>query len=172
MALPTPTALAAVAGYIPSGTRRMIWVTTIANKNAPTSVEITAGSDISNVVSDSAGWSAAADTVTQNNLGTRWPTQIPGMFTPDDSSVTLNMALTGSDAALALFDDGIATGSAPTSGFMVIAYAGLVTGGKLRVFPAQVKAVSTSTAPGDPATATVGFVLTIPPSGFLTVPTA
>src|SRR5579875_4127455 len=101
MAQPAPTVLGPVNGYIPTGTTRYVWVPTVADITAPTATEISAGTDITNVVSAIAGFAGTSNTVDFPNAGSRWTSKIPGMITADDSSVTINRDKTGSDAALA-----------------------------------------------------------------------
>lgn len=170
MALPTPTALSAVSGYIPTGTRRYLFVGTIANVSAPTSAELTAGTDLTAQVADTSGFSGTGNTVDAPNALSRWTPKVQGLISADDSSMTFNMSKTSSDART-LFNDG-SDGSAPTTGYVVICYEGIVSGGKCRVFPVQVSSVAASSGIGDIATLVVNFAITLPPSAMISVPTA
>lgn len=171
MTLPTATTtLAAVAGYIPTGTRKYWFVPTIASTSAPTLSELSAGTDLTNQVSDSSGFTGTGDTVDAPNAGSRWTSKVPGLISADDSSLTFVMAKNSTDAR-SLFNDG-SDGSNPTTGFVVIFYEGNVTTGKIRVFPVQCTSVQPSTPIADLATLAVMYAITTPPSAFIAIPTA
>lgn len=169
MALPSPTVSAKSAGYIPRGKRRWIWCTAVASVAAPTTAELSAGTDITPMVSAYAGWTGSSDLVDYGNASTRWTGKIPGPISADDSSVTLNLDKGGADAR-SMFLDGV-DGSAPTSGFMAICYEGITSTGKMRVFPATVSSVKPSEDLDAPATIEVDFGITDQPSLFIAIPT-
>lgn len=171
MTLPTPTVIAAAAGYIPSGKTRWIFAPTIADVSAPTSAELTAGSDITNAVTGVTGFSGTSNTVDNPNWGSRWTPKVPGMIDAADSTLTLDMDSADTNEALALFNDG-SDGTTPTSGYIVRCYTGIVTGGKCRVFPVTVTSVADSSDGAATATADVSFAITDPPSARIAVPTA
>ncbi|HWD83343.1 MAG TPA: hypothetical protein VG497_30795 [Kribbella sp.] len=171
MALPTPTVLGPVAGYIPTGTRRYLWVDTIADIAAATSAELTAGTDLTPLISATTGFSGTGNTVDFPNAASRWTPKIAGLISADDSSFTLNMALAGSGDGLDLFSDG-SDGTDPTTGFFVICYEGISATSRMRVFPCQVTSVQESADITVGATADVMVAIIEPPSALYTVPAA
>jgi hypothetical protein len=172
MAQPTPTIIGAVAGYIPRGRSRYVFVPTMATYTAPTLAEVSAGSDLTNVISAIAGFAGTSQTVDFPNAGSLWTSKIGGPITADDSSFTLNRDVTGADAALALFSDGSDGVTTPTTGFFVIMPRGNVVSGKMRVFPIQVTSLADSTDLETAYTTQVNVAITLPPTGRIAIPTA
>lgn len=123
MALPTPTVLGLADGYIPTGSTRYIFAPTVSDLSAFTSAEITAGTDLSKLISALEGWSGTGSTLDFPNAFSRIVPKIPGLTTLDDSSFTLNRDVAGDDGH-ALFNDG-ADGTTPTSGVFIIAETGI-----------------------------------------------
>jgi hypothetical protein len=162
--------VAPVSGYIQVAVRKWVFFTTAANYLTPTSAELSAGKELSGAIASQAGWSGQGATVDLPNAQSRWTPKVPGMISAADSSLTFNMDKTSSDLRT-VFDDG-SSGSVPTSGYMAIAYEGLVTGGKMKVFPVTVTSVATSDDVTAAAQLTVMYAITQPPSGFIAVPTA
>ncbi len=173
MAIPSPTVITVGTRYIPAGVRRHIWVPTIALIAAPTTAEISAGTDLTPAVSDASGFSASANMVDVPDESSKWTSQVPGMQSADTSSLTLYDYLASVTPVgwQSLFNDGT-SGAAATIGFMYIAYAGLVANGRARVFPCQVASIAPSATIADAATSVVTFAITSPPSAFQTVPSA
>lgn len=123
MALPTPTVLGLADGYIPTGRTRYLFIPTVTDLAAPTTAEVSAGTDMTKLVSAIAGFNGTGATVDFPNAFSRVVPKIPGLITLNDSTVTLNKDLAGGDAS-DLFADG-SDGSAPTSGVFGIADVGL-----------------------------------------------
>lgn len=165
MALPNPTAVSPVQGYIPQGTRRYIWVSTMSSYLTPTSAEITAGTDYTSIVAGSSGWSSAANSVDFPNAGNLFTPKIPGPTTADDSTLTFNMSKTGAADARATFTRG-------TSGFLVICWEGIISSGKCSVFPATVMSANPSADIAAAGTMDVNFSITLIPAEMIAIPTA
>lgn len=171
MTLPAPTSIGPVSGYIPTGTRRYVFVPTVAAIATPTSAELTAGTDLTPVIAAIDGFAGSSNTVDFPNAASRWTPKIPGMIDAADSSFTINMSKTGADDAVDMFDDG-SSGSAATSGYFAIFYEGITATGRLKLFPIQVTSCAASQDLGAASTVQVNVAITEPPSDWLTVPTA
>lgn len=170
MALPTPTVLDPAAGYIRTGTTRWLKVDTIANINAATSAELTAGTDITKLVSAQTGFSGTGNVVDFPNAGSRWTPKVAGLISADDSSLTLNTDKLGADAD-SLFSDG-SDGTSPTVTNIVICYEGITATSRMRVFPVQCTSKQPSADIANPAMVDTMFAIVEPPSAVYTVPVA
>ena len=163
MAIPTPSAVAASKRYIAPGTRKFVWVVTIANKNAPTSAEITAGKDLSSEVNDASGWTVTTNNVDTPDFGNRFTTKVPGMITADDSSFTFYNDRLGVDIRTLLLRD--------VSGFVCVFPEGIAAGLTLDVFPVTISSVPKQQSASDPAHIVVNFAITGVPAENVAVPT-
>lgn len=134
MALPTPTALTPTQRYYVAGTRRYSWVPTITDKNSPSLSELSAGTDLTTEVNTLAGFNKTANMFEVPDAGTLFTSKIPGRISSDDSSITFYLSKTSTDVRQ-LLTQGLA-------GFIVIYWEGIVTGGKMGVFPTTVTAPS------------------------------
>src|SRR6266705_1774674 len=125
-----PSPLSATTRYIPPGTRKIYWVTTIATYTAPTRAELNAGIDLTAEVAEISGFTTTSDTTETPDLSTRFTAKIPGRITADDSSLSFYASSNSSDVRTVLPRD--------TAGFVVILWEGDVTGQRMDVFPAKV----------------------------------
>lgn len=165
MALPAPTPLAATTRYIPAGKRRVVFVPTIAAKSAPTSVEITAGTDVTAEMNAISGFDTTSSMVDVPDFGTRYTAKVPGMGSSGDSSITLYCSDSASDARTLLVQD--------LTGYIVIFPEGIVTGRKCNVYPVTVMSSTIEqVAPDAPATMLVSFAVTSVPAVNIAIPTA
>lgn len=170
MALPTPTVAAAVSGAIPQGRQAYLWVPTIASISAPTSAELSAGTDFKNQIAGVTGFAPAGSTVDLPNAGSRLIPNVPGTFALGTGGITFNLAkVAGVTDARSTFNDGTDGVSAQTAGYWCFIYEGIVTSAKMRVFAATVTSAVPSTALDAPLTLDVEFALQAA-TGFITVP--
>jgi hypothetical protein len=157
-----PTPLTATVRYIPPGTRKVYWVTTIATYTSPTRAELNAGTDLSAEIAEMSGFTVTSDSVDTPDLSTRFTAKIPGRITADDSSISFYASSTSSDVRTVLPRD--------TAGFVVILPEGDVTGQKMDIFPAKVASTAVDTAMEDPAKINIQFTVTRVPALNVTIP--
>ena len=159
-ALPTSTRF-----YAPPVSK--IWfLPTIADADLePTRAEITAGTDLSGEVADIAGWNISVEQIPTPGLSA-FTGSLPGRKTVDASSITFYADELGVDVR------GVLTRG--LNGFIVIADAGDVAGGKCDVFPVRVAAVGKArTVTGSQGMQlTVAFSVTAEPADDIALPAA
>lgn len=156
------TPIAATSRYIPPGTTRYYWVTTIANYTSPTRAELNAGSDLTAEVSAVSGFATSSDQQDTPDLGSRFTGKIPGRITADDSSITMYLSSNSSDVRTLLPRD--------TAGYVVIFPEGDVAGQKMDVFPAKVTGQPKSRDVENPSTINIQFSITKIPAENVTIP--
>lgn len=149
--------------FINKGTTRVLWVPTIADKNAPTRQELDAGTDLSNEIQDLDGWLIESESVETPDLGSTFTGSISGSTSADDSSLTLYQDIGGQDARQ-LMPRG-------TNGFIVWMDGGDVAGKPMDVFPVRVGSVGKNrSVDDDPATLTISFNITSEPAEDVPIP--
>lgn len=156
------TPIAATSRYIPPGTTRYYWVTTIANYTSPTRAELNAGSDLTAEISAVSGFATSSDQQDTPDLGSRFTGKIPGRITADDSSITMYLSSNSSDVRTLLPRD--------TAGYVVIFPEGDVAGQKMDVFPAKVTGQPKSRDVENPSTINIQFSITKIPAENVTIP--
>lgn len=157
-----PTPLTATVRYIPPGTRKIYWVTTIATYTAPTRAELNAGIDLSAEVAEINGFSVTSGTVDTPDLSSRFTSKIPGPITADNSSLSFYASNTSSDVRTVLPRD--------TAGFVVFLWEGDVTGQRMDVFPAKVTSSALDGNMTDPEKVNVSFAITKIPASNVVIP--
>ena len=157
-----PSPLTATLRYIPPGTRKIYWVTTIANYLSPTRGELNAGIDLTNEIATINGFTVAAATVDTPDLSTRFTAKIPGRITSDNSSIMFYASSTSSDVRTVLPRD--------TAGFLVFLWEGDVTSQKMDIFPAKVTAQSLAGDMENPQQVDIEFAITKVPALNVTIP--
>jgi hypothetical protein len=164
MALPSPSTITPTSRYILAGTRRYTWVPTISNKNAPTSAELTAGTDLTFEVASVSGFATTSATVDAPDTGSRFVSKTAGRITADNSSLTVYLNSTGtSDVRTLLTRD--------LTGFVVIYPEGIGASKTCDIFPVKVIGVPKSQDIEGNATVEVQFVVTSTPVENLAIPT-
>jgi hypothetical protein len=141
---------------------RIYFVTTIANKSAPTRAELNAGSDLTAEVSAINGFSTSSDTLDAPDFGSRFVSQVPGAITAEDSSIEVYRSSTSSDIRSLLPRD--------TAGFIVVFPEGDTTGLKMDVYPVKVKTAAKPHDQNATAKHTISFAITSIPAENVTVP--
>jgi hypothetical protein len=157
-----PTPLTATVRYIPPGTRKIYWVTTIANYLAPSRGELNAGIDLSAEVAAIQGFSVTSATVDTPDLSTRYTAKIPGRITADNSSLDFYATNTSSDVRTVLPRD--------TAGYVVFLWEGDVTGQRMDVFPAKVTVSALDGNMEEPQKVNVEFAITRIPASNVVIP--
>lgn len=157
-----PTPLTPTTRYFPPGTRKIYWVPTISNYNAPTRSELNAGTDLSAEIDTMNGWSLAGSTVDVPDMGSRFTSQVPGRLTSATNDVTCYLSQNGNDIRNLLPRD--------TNGYMVCLWEGDVTGQVMDVFPSRVVTQAVDTTVEDPGKVTISFAVTKLPAIHITIP--
>lgn len=129
-----PTPLSSTIRYIPPEVTKIYWVPTVADINAPTRLEIDAGTDLTGEVAGVSGWEVSADRVAVPDLGTRFTGRISGRVNPGDAQLTFYASQDTADVR-----DLLARGD---TGYIWIGDGGDVAGQKARVFQVEVSAVT------------------------------
>lgn len=124
-------AITASTRYFDPETTKVYYVASIANKEAPTRLELDAGTDLSPEVADITGWNVTGEQIPTPDLGTLFTSQIPGRTTSDDSSLTFYSDKAGTDVR----------GTLPrgTSGFIVWLDGGDTASNKMDIYPIRVR---------------------------------
>jgi hypothetical protein len=126
---------------IPTSTRfyqpgviAIVFLPTIAAATyVPTTLEITNGTDLTKEVDDIAGWSYSTTFIETKDAASRVSPKLAGRISLEDSSITFNGSLNGTDARTVF--------SLDQTGYILMADAGLGTGKKGEVFPVSVGSV-------------------------------
>ena len=157
-----PTPLTPTVRYIPPGTRKVYWVTTIATYTAPTRAELNAGIDLSAEVAAVTGFTVTSATTPTPDLSSRFTSEIPAAITAASCSLSIYATSTSSDIRLTL--------PRGTIGYVVMLWEGDVTGQRMDVFPAT---VTTSAVNGNMTAAElvdVSFSITKVPANNVLIP--
>lgn len=129
-----PTPLSVTDRYISPEVAKCYFISTIADIDNPTRLEIDAGTDLTAEIAAMTGWEISADRVAVPDLGTRFTGRISGRVNPGDAQIVFYASQDTADIR-----DLLARGD---SGFIYIADGGDVTGQKARVFEVDVSAVT------------------------------
>ena len=157
-----PAPLSATTRYVPPGTRKIYWVTTIATYTAPTRAELNAGIDLSAEVAAVNGFTVQSGTVPTPDLSSRFVSEIPGQITAPSSSLSFYASSTSSDVRTVLPRD--------TAGFVVILWEGDITGQRMDVFPAKVTVSAPNGNMQNPEQIDVSFSITKVPANNVVIP--
>lgn len=157
-----PTPLSATTRYIPPGTRKIYWVSTIATYTAPTRAELNAGTDLSGEVADVSGFTVTSETTDTPDLSGRFVPVIAGRIKADSSSLMFYASSNSSDVRTVLPRD--------TAGYIVMLWEGDVAGQKMDVFPVKVTSTTLEGNMEDPEKVSVSFAITKVPANNVTIP--
>jgi hypothetical protein len=157
-----PSPLSPTTRYVPPGTRKIYWVTTIATYTAPSRGELNAGIDLSAEVADVTGFTITSTTVPTPDLSSRFTAEIPGPITAPSSSLIFYASNNSSDVRTVLPRD--------TAGFVVILWEGDVTGQRMDIFPAKVTASAPDGNMQNPERINVAFSITKIPAANVVIP--
>ena len=157
-----PAPLTPTVRYVPPGTRKVYWVTTIATYTAPTRAELNAGIDLSNEIAAVNGFTVTSGTVPTPDLSSRFVPEIPGQITAPSSQLSFYASNTSSDVRTVLPRD--------TAGFVVILWEGDITGQRMDVFPAKVTVSAPNGNMQNPEQIDVSFSITKIPANNVVIP--
>lgn len=157
-----PSPLNPTTRYYPPGVRRVYWMPTTANYNAPTRSEINAGVDLTNEVESMTGWSLTAASVQTPDLGHRFISEIPGALSSSSNDIVLYQSQNSNDARTVL--------TLLLNGYIIVLWEGDVSGQRMDVFPVRVMAAAPDSTTTDPAKCTFSFSVTGQPAIGATIP--
>lgn len=150
--------------YYRRGTTKVLWVPTIANKNAPTRPELNAGTALEGETGAMNGWQTTSNTVATPALGSRFTPVVGGEITAADSSLTFWASKDGDDVrALLQRED---------SGFIVWMDEGDVAGQTCDVYPVTVTSQAKVRELDQAAQIMAQFAITSEPAENVTIPAA
>lgn len=151
--------------YFDVGTTKIYFLPAIANVEAPTRVEMDAGTDLSREVAEVDGWSVTSQQIQVPDFATRFTAQIAGRIEASDSSLTFYSSSNSVDVRDLLPRD--------TDGFILWLDGGDVPTQKMDVYPVTVTSVSKMRSAGsEAARIQVSFSITREPSEDVTIPAA
>lgn len=156
------TPMAATSRYFRPGVTVIYIVDTIADINAPTRVELDAGTDVSGEVMEIEGFQVVSNTLDTPDFGSRFTSKIPSDIVADDSALLTYADSTSVDirSVIARDDDT----------FVVIMDEGDTAGLLMDVFPVRVSATPKLRARSDPAQIRAQFTVTSEPAENVTIP--
>lgn len=156
------TPMAATTRYFRPGTTVILWVDTIADKNAPTRVEIDAGTDLSAEVFQINGFQVSSAALPTPDFGSRFSSSIGGEITAPDSSLVTYADVTSVDIRTVISRD--------DNGFIVIMDEGDVATQLMDVYPVRVGSVGKLRPREDPARHQSDFFVTSEPAENVAIP--
>jgi hypothetical protein len=148
--------------YVPPGTRKIYWVTTIATYTAPTRSELNAGIDLTAEIASITGFTVTSATTEVPDLSTRFSASVPARITAAASALTFYASSTSSDVRTVLPRD--------TAGYAVFLWEGDITGQKMDVFPSKVTAESVAGDMEAPQQVSIEFAITKIPALNVVIP--
>jgi hypothetical protein len=157
-----PTPLTPTIRYIPPGTRKIYWVTTIASYVAPTRGELNAGIDLSAEVATVTGFTVTSTTAPTPDLSSRFVSEIPSTITAASCGLSIYASNTSSDVRTVL--------PRGTIGYVVILWEGDITGQRMDVFPATVTVSALNANETAPELVDVSFSITKVPATNVLIP--
>jgi hypothetical protein len=137
-------------------------VPTIANYAAPTRAELNAGTDLSAEIDTMTGWSLQGSTLDTPDMGTTFTSQVPGRLSSPQNDIEFYLSQNDNDVRSLL--------TRSTNGYIVILWAGDVSGQKMDVFPVRVVTQANDTNIEDPGKTTISFAVTKIPQIFVPIP--
>lgn len=157
------TPITPASRFFRPGITKAVWCPSVANIAAITRTEINAGSDVSKDVADIAGWMVSGQKIDTPDLNSRFVSNIPGLTSADESSVTYYQGVTGVDVRTLMPRD--------ADGFMVWFDGGDVAGRKCDVFPCRVLSVGKQRSMGaEAARLVIQYAVTSEPAENVTIP--
>ncbi|MEO3875526.1 hypothetical protein ABGB18_42665 [Nonomuraea sp. B12E4] len=145
------------------GITKCYWVPTIANINAPTRSELNAGTDLSKDIADISGWMVSGAKIDTPDLNSRFVSNIPGLTSADESSITFYQGDDGDDVRDLMPRD--------EDGNIVWLDGGDVAGRLMDVFPTRVLSVGKTRSMGaEAARLVIQYAITSEPAENVAIP--
>lgn len=157
------TPITPASRFFRPGITKCYWVVSIANISAPTRIELNAGSDLSKDIMDIAGWMVSGQKIDTPDLNSRFVSNIPGLTSADESSISFYQGETGVDVRSLMPRD--------TNGNIVWLDGGDVAGRKMDVFPTRVLSLGKQRSMGsEAARLVIQYAVTSEPAENVTIP--
>lgn len=154
--------LAPIQRFYQAGVIVINFCPAIANINAPTRVELTAGTTFQKHVMAINGFGVESEELPTKDYGSRYVSKIEGDTSSPDSSLTIYAAKDGVDAR-SLFTRG-------TNGFLAFSDGGDVTGSFMDVYPVRVRAAPKQRSNSEPFVIMYQFSITSEPAEDVAIP--
>lgn len=156
------TPVAATERFFAPSVTRMIFATTISDITAVTRSEINAGSDLSNEIVETDGWSVNAALLDAPDLGHLFNSKVTGRTEADNSSVTMYQSKDTDDIRSVM--------PRGTTGYMIIMWGGDVAGRLMDVYPVTVASVGKTIPDNKAADQKITFAITSEPAEDVEIP--
>ncbi|AVV46465.1 hypothetical protein PYK79_41615 [Streptomyces sp. ID05-04B] len=150
--------------YYRRGTTKVLWVPTIANKSAPSRVELNAGTALEGETGAMAGWQTTSATVPTPALGARFTPVVGGEITAADSSLTFWASKDGDDVRTLL--------NREDSGYIVWMDEGDIEAQTMDIFPVTVTSQAKVRELDQAAQIMAQFAITSEPAENVAIPAA
>jgi hypothetical protein len=144
------------------GITRVVYCASVSVKSAPTRAEINAGTDLSNEINATNGWSVGSNLIDAPDIGTTFTSKVIGRTESPDSSLTMYQSLTTADIRSVL--------PRGTTGFILIMWGGDVTGRKMDVYPVTVASVPKNLDDNKASDLQINFAITSQPAEDVSIP--
>lgn len=130
-----PTPLMKTSRHIPQGTSKYYWLPVVAALTLiATRAEIDGGTDLTAEIAAVTGFSTTGAVVDTPDAASRFVSRVPGLITPDDSSISYYGSKDGEDAGTFFTRD--------QTGFLLFCDGGDVPTQPAEIFPVTVTSVS------------------------------
>lgn len=156
------TPLAATDRFFAKKVTKIVYVSALANKSAPTRSEINGGKEMSGQVSEVNGFGTTGNLIDAPDYGTTFTSKIPGPTEAPDSSLKLYQSRDTNDIRRLL--------PRGTTGYIIIMWGGDVPTQLMDVFPVTVSAVTKSIPNNAAADVTIAFAITSEPAEDVVIP--
>lgn len=157
------TPITPASRFFRPGTTKVYWVVSISNIASPSRSELNAGSDLSKDIADISGWLVSGQKIDTPDLNSRFVSNIPGLTSAAESSLTFYASDTGLDVRSLMPRD--------TAGNIVWLDGGDTTGRKMDVFPVRVLSVGKQRSMGaEAARLTLQYSVSSQPAEDVTIP--
>lgn len=157
------TPITPASRFFRPGITRCLWVPSISNIQSPARLEIDAGDDLSKDIADISGWMVSGQKIDTPDLNSRFVSNIPGLTTADESSITFYAGDDGVDVRALMPRD--------TDGFIIWMDGGDVAGRLMDVFPVRVLSVGKTRSMGaEAARLVIQYAITSEPAEDVVIP--
>ncbi|AQZ67639.1 unnamed protein product [[Actinomadura] parvosata subsp. kistnae] len=145
------------------GITRCLWVPSIAVISAVTRLEINSGDDLSKDILDIAGWNVTGAKIDTPDLNSRYVSNIPGLISAEDSSITFYQGQDGLDVRSLMPRD--------EDGNIIWMDGGDVPGNLMDVYPVRVLSVGKQrNMAANAAPLVIQYAITSEPSENVVIP--
>lgn len=156
------TPLTTTNRFYAKGVSKIVFVSTLANKNSPLRTEINGGKELSGEVSQVNGFTVTSNLIDAPDYGSRFTSKTPGAIQAADSSLQCYQDKTTHDVRELLPRD--------TTGYVLMMWGGDVPGQLMDVFPVTVSSVGKNIPDNADADIMISFAITSQPAEDVVIP--